>query len=111
MSDLFFKPKTIKDCHKRIEGLLHTNKTQADELGKIKEELSILKQKYDEALKANKTFARNEAMKRRSSTIIDTLADRISEVGLAIGDEKLNEIDKKKGILWKSILNLSEIYF
>lgn len=81
MTDSFFKPKTIKDCHKRIEGLLHTNKTQADELGKIKEDLAVLKQKYEEVVKANQTFARNESIKRRHLTIINTLTDRVCELG------------------------------
>ena len=36
MKDLYFYPSTVDECHKSISGILHTNATQATELGHFK---------------------------------------------------------------------------
>lgn len=38
-TDKYFYPTTIAKCHKTIDGMLHTNKTQAEEIGKLRGDL------------------------------------------------------------------------
>lgn len=43
MKDDYFKPNTIAKCHDRIDGLLHTNKTQGETIGEFRIECEKLK--------------------------------------------------------------------
>lgn len=36
MKDAYFYPDTIEKCHKQISNLLHTNESQATQLGNLK---------------------------------------------------------------------------
>jgi len=42
MADSYLKPNTIAKCHQRIDDLLHTNRTQADDIGNLKRHIDQL---------------------------------------------------------------------
>lgn len=64
MSDPYFKPKTIAKCHDRIDGLLHTNKTQAETIGEFRIECEKLK------LKAARAEAEREIFRIKWSRLL-----------------------------------------
>lgn len=39
MKDKYFYPSTVSKCHERIEGMLHTNKTQAEDIHTLQSRL------------------------------------------------------------------------
>ena len=81
---------TLKECHKKIEALQAT-------ILKQEEEVNAARKANDSFKDVHNKIRDKDRRIRRLNTAIDVLADRALELGITLGTDKIEELDRRKG--------------